>query len=169
MLHVGDGLAVAEVGRVCVVIWRDAVVRHRFEKQRKGLAEVVSNHPGQAGFLCIIEPSAKPGDDELRRASSEMVASHQDRLKCVACVIEGSGFKAAVGRSVLSGMALLLGNSSTPRSFFATVDGAVRWMAQHVSVDPVAQFSSGVDDVRRRLDLEQSRVALSTGINRRQT
>src|SRR5260221_13926411 len=81
-----DGIAIAEVEPVCVVIWRDGVVPARFEKQRAGLAEVVDRHPGVAGFLCIIEPTAKPPDDKLRRASTDMLLSHGDRLKCVACV-----------------------------------------------------------------------------------
>jgi hypothetical protein len=58
-----------------------------------------------------------------------MLASHGSRLKCVACTIEGSGFKAAVTRSVLSGMALLFANRKTPVSFFANVPNAVAWMS----------------------------------------
>ncbi len=150
VLFCGDGLAVAEIGPVCVVIWRDAVTRSRFEKQKAGLAEVVARHQGEAGFLCIVEPTAAPPDDQLRRASTEMIESHENRLKCVAGVIEGSGFKAAVTRSVMSGMALLLARRQAPVQYFARVDIAARWMAKLIGVDP-PQFVAGVEALRARL------------------
>ena len=151
ILHSGDGVAVAEIGAVCVVIWREAVIKRRFDHQSAGLAHIVAQHPQGAGFLCVVEPSASPPDDKLRRASIDMVASHGEKLKCVACVIEGTGFRAAVGRSVLSGMALVFGQRKAPLSFFSSVDAATRWMKQYVELD-TTRFVSSVERVRRSLD-----------------
>jgi len=151
VLHCGDGLAVAEVGPVCVVIWRDAVTRVRFEKQREGLAEIVERHPGKAGFLCVIEPTAEPPDDELRRASGLMVASHRGRLKCLGTVIEAKGFQAAVVRSVLAGMTLLAGHRGVPLQYFSSIDRAALWMTQHSEIEPRA-FLRAVAAVRSSLD-----------------
>lgn len=151
ILQCGDGIAVAEIGPVCVVIWRDAVVRSRFEKQKQGLAAVVEKNPGSAAFVFVVEPTAAPPDEQLRKASMQMIADHQERLRCVAGVIEGTGFKAAVARSVLSGITLLLGKREVPISYFAKVGEATRWVSQQVVVDPL-QLATAIEAVRSRLD-----------------
>jgi hypothetical protein len=136
---------------VCVVLWRGNVAKDLFEHQRAGLAEVVQRHPNGAGFICVVEASAKPPDDELRRASTQMIAAHGSRLKCVACVIEGTGFKAAVTRSVLSGMALLLANRQAPVSFFSHARPAAQWMREYMPIDSIDDIVSTVEHVRSLL------------------
>jgi hypothetical protein len=127
------------------------VERALFEHQRAALAEVVHRNPDGAGLLCVVEETAKPPNDELRRASTQMVAAHGRRLRCVACVIEGSGFKAAVTRSVLSGMALLLGKDRAPVSFFAHSSPAAHWMGEHLPVESVDDIVAGVEALRALL------------------
>jgi hypothetical protein len=151
LIRLDTAVAVAEVSGTCVVIWRAAVTKVPFEWQREGLEQIVSRHMDGAGFLCIIETSAKPPeDDELRRASSQMVMAHGSRLKCVACVIEGEGFKAAINRSALAGMVLLLRNKKTPVSVFAKVKDATEWMARYTHLPP-QQYLDRVEDIRARL------------------
>jgi len=151
IFHVGDGVAVAQYGRLCVVIWRDAVTRPRFERQRAGLAAVVRNQPDGAGFLCVIEPSSKPPDEELRRASTEMIASHGEHLKCTAVVVQGEGFKAAITRSVLSGMTLLF-SRKVETKFCSNTPAALKWMRAHLDIPYPEQAATFVDEVQRRLD-----------------
>ena len=120
---------------MCVVVWRGDVTPSSFEQQRLGLAQVVQRNPGGAAFLCVVEETSKPPNEELRKASAQMVAQHGDRLKCIACVIEGDGFKAALTRSVLSGIALLVANRHAPLAFFSNVHQAGTWMRRHWPVD----------------------------------
>jgi hypothetical protein len=133
-LHCGDGLVVAEMGAVCVVIWRGEVTQVSFAWQKAGLAHVVRSHPAGAAFLCVIEPTAKPPDDELRKASTRMVDDHGDQLKCVAVVVEGEGFRAAIARSVISGMALLHQRKSPGRAF-SNVRKALEWIDGIIPLD----------------------------------
>ncbi len=151
VIHCADGLAVAEIEHVCVAIWRAAVTKPLFERQREGLAEVVNRKPGASGFLCVIEPSSKPPNDELRRAAAEMIASHGERLTSVAVVIEGSGFGAALIRGVLSGMVLVLRNRKVPISYFASVWPAARWLSEYLPLSSVEKFALSVESVRSRL------------------
>jgi hypothetical protein len=151
-----DGVAVGELGRVCVVIWRDAVVEHRFERQQAGLADVVRRHRDGAGFLCVIEPTAAPPNDRLRRASIKMVESHGESLRCVAVVIEGEGFRAAITRSVISGMLLLL-HSRTPVRVFSRVGEAVGWMQGHIRITRPETVMTDVEELRSQLDPFQDR------------
>lgn len=59
LIHLGDGLALGEVGNVYVAVWRGPVTAPRFEAQRSGLAEVSARNPHGIGLLCVIEPTAK--------------------------------------------------------------------------------------------------------------
>jgi hypothetical protein len=152
VIHCRNGVAVAEVGRLCVAIWRGAVTDVSFEWQRSGLAEVVAHHPQGVAFLCVIEPTAKPPREELRQASIRMIASHGARLKCVAVVIEGEGFGAAITRGVISGMAHLRSRKN-PASAFSDVRAALRWIHPFIPVEPIAQIVvSRVDELRVLLD-----------------
>lgn len=150
IVYCEDGIAIAEIGPVCVVIWRDEVTRPRFERQRAALSEVVRKHKPNAGFMCVVEPDVPPPNDELRRASTDMLTSLQAGIRCASGVIEGSGFKAALTRSVLSGITLLVGNRKSPNSYFATVDDAAAWMAKHVAIQP-GPFVAAVANLRARL------------------
>ena len=85
------------------------------------------------------------------KASTEMVSSHGDRLKCVACVIEGNGFRAAITRSALSTMALFLTNRKAPVSYFANTQSAIRWMTAHMLINSSAHLVSEVERLRALL------------------
>lgn len=147
-----DGVGVAEVDNVCVVVWRREVTRPRFDAQYAGLSEVVARSPDGAGFLCVIEPSAGPPDDELRRASAKMISTHQTRLRAIACVVEGTGFRNAVSRSALSGIALLIGRRSMPFSVFGTVGPATDWMAPKLGALRPGTLATHVEALRARLE-----------------
>jgi len=146
-----DGVIVGEIGRVCTVIWRTPVTRERFDAQRAGLDRVVARHPEGVGFLCVIETdTVPPPSDPLRRASIAMIAAHADRLRYVACVVEGSGFKAAAARSVLAGMRLVFrGRVST--GYFATLAQATNQLAKYVPIGSEAAFISSVEILRSLL------------------
>jgi len=151
ILSFHDGVAVAQVGPLCVVIWREAVTPQRFERQRAGLEKVLEDREDGAGFLCVIEPTSAPPDDALRRASTQMVETHADRLKCVAVVIEGEGFRAAITRSVISGMALLLPRRIQATAF-STVRDALVWIARYLPVTPIDRTASLVEWARGHLN-----------------
>jgi hypothetical protein len=147
-----DGLVIGEIANVCVVVWRGPVTRPRFEAQREGLADVVRRHPAGAGFLCVIEPTAAPPNDELRRAAADMIAAHESSLRCIACVVEGTGFVSAVARSALSGMALLLGSRKVPLSVFGTVRASTTWMAPRVDLRDASLLARSVESMRAELE-----------------
>jgi hypothetical protein len=151
ILSTSNGIGIAAIGNVCAVIWREGVIESRFEKQRAALAEVVDRYPGKAGFMCIIEPTAHPPDEKLRKASTDMVASHGDRLKCVAGVIEGNGFRAAVTRSALSTITLFITNRKAPISYFSNTTAAVRWMTGYMLINSSVHLIAEVERLRGML------------------
>jgi hypothetical protein len=151
VLHCDESIAVGEVGPVCVAIWRGAVTKAPFEWQRAGLAETVQRYPREAGFLCVVEIHAEPPGQELRNASSQMIVSHGEGLACVATVVEGDGFMAAIARGTVGGMILLARKRKCPVRVFATVREAAAWMGQHVHIPSIPEFATNVETIRSRL------------------
>ena len=148
VVELADGVIVGEVDNVCVVVWRGPVNRARFEAQRAGLRQVVQRHPEGAGFLCVVETTSKPPDEELRRESAAMIQEHLTSLKGIACVVEGTGFVNAVARSVLAAMAQLLGPRKVPLTVVGTVDSATAWMAPRVGASSAADLARGAETIR---------------------
>jgi hypothetical protein len=151
VLHCDATVAVAEKGAVCIVIWRGAVGKESFERQRSGLDEVVRNHPGGAGFVCVIEKTAKPPDEVHRRASAVMVDSHGERLRCLGCVVEGDGFMASVARGAVGAILLVRSHRKTPVRIVATVPLAVSWVAEHMEIPSVSELERAVEQLRSML------------------
>lgn len=127
-------MVVGEFGPICVAIWRDEVDLPRFQKQAEGVAAIAAKYPGKGAFVCVVEPTCSPPNEELRLKSITLVNRHDGELACMAGVIEGAGFEAAIARSVLSGMALLF-RSTSPRAYFSNVRAAGIWVGQHIEVD----------------------------------
>lgn len=123
-----QALGIIEAGSICVVIWHGEVTPERFRRQELALQDTVRRHPGYAGFICVVDLGVPPPDERMRAASAEMINSHGQRLRHVACVIEGSGFRAAVTRSALSAIARL--TSRRELKFTATLSAGAAWMAR---------------------------------------
>lgn len=131
-----ESLLMGEYAGICVAVWRGTVTPALFECQRAGLRSVIRANPLKTGFLCVIEPGSRPPSEELRRASAEMVRDAGADLRRIACVIEASGFLAALTRSVLSGMQLIAGRKANVTGFFATVAEAASWLSEELPCDP---------------------------------
>ncbi len=121
----------AELRGISIAVWRRKPNRELFEIQRRCLAEVVANNKGKAGFICVVEPTSEPPDDEIRKEASQMITGHGTNLKCVALVIEGSGFRSAITRTVLSGI-LLLVRTPSPIKFFDVCKPACMWLSTQI-------------------------------------
>lgn len=152
VIRCDETLIVAETGPLCVTVWRGSATAKPFEWQRAGLAETIQRHPRGAAFLCLVETSSKPPEDDLRKASAQMIVSHGDRLKGTAVVIEGEGFMAAINRGVLTGMILLTQRGrKSPISVFGTVTDSARWLSQHIALPPLDELVATVEHIRSRL------------------
>jgi hypothetical protein len=80
-----------------------------------------------------------------------MVASLQATLKCVACVAEAKGFRAAMHRLALSGMLLLFRKRTVPVAVFPSVDPAVTWMKANIAMGGADAFIAAVAEARAQL------------------
>jgi hypothetical protein len=152
LLKKGDGIVVGEVGPICVAVWRKDSTRTRFVVQRAGLDSVIERSPGGACFFCVVEPTSGPPDEDVRKASSKLFESHGRNLRAIAMVIEGTGFRSALVRSVAAGIVMLMGSRNTPISYFATIEAGAKWMQQFMDVGPIPTFKMNVEQIRTFLD-----------------
>lgn len=125
--HRSEELVTGSFGLVCVALWNAKPTRALFEHQRAALATCVLRYPGRALFLCAVSNKSDPPDQELRDASVKMLLGHERRLGGCACVIEGTGFRAAITRTVLTGMTLLA-RTQAPIAFFDQIAPACSWL-----------------------------------------
>lgn len=141
----GAGLVVGHFGHVCVAIWTTKPTRALFDWQRMALADCVQRHPGSALFLCVVSSKADPPDQDVRDASTKMIASHERRLAGCACVIEGNGFRAAITRTVLTGITSVL-RTPSPIGFCDSVQAGSDWLGKH---SPRGSLSGLVEELAR--------------------
>lgn len=146
-----EGLATAEVGSTCILLWRGLVTEARFQIQREAMEHVISKNPGHAGIMCIIEPTSEPPSQELREAASKLLSELGPRIRCVAYVVEGSGFRAAMIRGVLSSIELLKRGKAFPSRYFATVGHAAAWIGVETASKSLA-LAEGAEQLRERMD-----------------
>jgi hypothetical protein len=147
-----DGLVMAECETVCIAVWRKDSVLARFNVQRSALVDLAGRFPGKTGFLCVVEPTSGPPGDDVRKATSRMFDELGTQLKAIAMIIEGTGFRSALVRSVASGIVMLSRKRDVPISYLATVNEGVRWMAQHMTIRHEEDVAHAVEEARAQLD-----------------
>lgn len=149
-MHSGNGLVMAEMAGVSIALWRRKPNHELFDIQKRCLDEVVSRNKGRAAFICVVEPSSEPPDDDIRKAASLMISAHEKNIKGVALVIEGAGFRAAITRTVLSGIVMLI-RSPAPIKFFDVPKPACMWLGSLLPVSRDALMDE-IEKLRGLLD-----------------
>lgn len=128
--HRGGGLLIGHFGHVCIAVWSTKPTWTLFAQQSAGLANVVQHHPGRALFMCVVSSKADPPEQDVRDASAKMIINHGRQLAGCACVIEGSGFRAAITRTVLTGISLLV-RTPAPFGFCDSVNAGYEWLGRY--------------------------------------
>jgi hypothetical protein len=96
---------------------------------RDGIALVnrlALKHPGGVGVLHVVETEASPPDSEARKAFTDFLK--QPVIKHFSVTHEGSGFKAASVRAIVSGVHALA-RPGFEHAVHSTVADASRWAA----------------------------------------
>lgn len=145
--HRARGLLLGTFGDVFFAVWSTKPTPELFELQRSGLASVVQSRPGRALFLCVVSPNSDPPEQAERDASSRMINVHGARLLGTACVVEGSGFRAAITRTVLTGIALFI-RTPSPVTFFEGIEAACDWMQRRSHGGDLSQLATQLDQAR---------------------
>jgi hypothetical protein len=143
----GGGLMMASFEPVCIAVWESQPTPALFEIQRSHLAATVKGYPGRAAFMCVVSQRADPPEQEVRDASSKMIAGHAGKLTGCACVIEGSGFRSAITRTVLTGI-LFVVRSPVPYLFCESVTAACTWLEARGTRERLTGLIEQLDQAR---------------------
>jgi hypothetical protein len=145
--HRGGGLLMASFEHVCVAVWDVKPTRQLFEIQQAHLAAAVARQPGRALFMCVVAKSAEAPDQDIRDASSKMIATHDKNLAGCCCVIEGTGFRAAITRTVLTGIRLVI-RSPVPFHFCESVMVGCKWLETRSGRDRLQGLAEKIERAR---------------------
>ncbi len=145
--HEGGGLLMASYEQVCVAVWETKPILRLFDIQKAHLAAAVAREPGRALFMCVVSNRADPPDQEIRDSSSKMISGHGKDLAACACVIEGSGFRAAITRTVLSGIMMVI-RSPVPFNFCESVEVGCKWFESRSQRERIRGLADKIQSAR---------------------
>jgi len=120
-----DAHCIAWVGNVQLILSREAPTSAVMRTIIRELEALSKNCGGGTGALLVINSDCKPPSEEARTyirtelANSSMVAAAQ--------VVEGTGFRGAAMRAVLS-VLQLASRTRYPMEIFSGVDEGARWL-----------------------------------------
>lgn len=147
IIHRDPGLLLGVFGPVFLSVWRTKPTPPLFELQRVNLAAAVQQNPGRQLFMCVVAASADAPEQAERDASARMISGHGNKLAGCACVIEGNGFRAAITRTVLTGIVLLI-RTPSPIGFFENVSSATVWMQKCIGSRNLSGLPAQVEHQR---------------------
>jgi hypothetical protein len=122
----------------CVgVVWKRETTLEGVEALAQAYREQASRYPSGVYLLTIIEQGAPMPSTEEREAVAVFLRSGGGRTRMSAVVSEGSGFRAAAVRSVVTGLAMLV-RLPYPHGVFGSLDQAAKWLgtSTYNDVDP---------------------------------
>jgi hypothetical protein len=135
-----DDLHPSALAPVPVIIWRDLFIlvdkghskASDYAILERMVIEQSSKYPGGLGCLVIIPATASPPPDDVREAIKGVLRRLAPKLRGLCWVVEGTGFKAAIARAVLTGLQIL---NRTPYSTHVASDmtSALSWVLARVT------------------------------------
>ncbi|HEY6877594.1 MAG TPA: hypothetical protein VI299_06220 [Polyangiales bacterium] len=122
----------------CVgVVWKRETTAEGVEALTEAYREQTARYPSGVYLLTIVEKDAPMPPVEQREAVAVFLRSGAGRTRMSAVVIEGTGFRAAAVRSVVTGLAMLV-RLPYPHEIFSSLEQAAKWLGTtpHNDVDP---------------------------------
>jgi hypothetical protein len=121
----------------CVgVVWKRETTLEAMEKVETVFKEQLARYESGLYLMTVIEEGASLPPSEAREAVAIFLRSCAGKIRMSAVVHEGSGFRAAAVRSVVTGLSMLV-RLPYPHEIFATVEQAAKWLGstKHKDVD----------------------------------
>ncbi len=119
------------------VVWKRETTAEGVAALNDAYREQATRYPSGVYLLTIVEKGAPMPSTEQREAVAVFLRSGIGRTRMSAVVIEGTGFRSAAVRSVVTGLAMLV-RLSYPHEIFASLERAAKWLAttSYNDVDP---------------------------------
>ncbi|WP_437562178.1 hypothetical protein [Sorangium sp. So ce542] len=98
---------VATWRQIFCAIWRRETTADAVRRVHHACVEFAKQYPRGIGLLTVVEGEASLPPAGARKALASFLAQASSVIRCSAVVFEGSGFRAAAVRSVVTGLSLL--------------------------------------------------------------
>jgi len=115
--------ALASWNEIVALVWRHDTTLEGIQNSNTLVAEVAHLHPKGIALLTLISAVAPMPSSEARKALADLMSSNR-YIRCSAVIMEGTGFRAAAVRSVVTGLTLLSRHEYPHR--ICDVEGAVK-------------------------------------------
>lgn len=146
IVEMSSEYALGVVGPVLIQLWErgtpDEGARRACE-EAESLAR--SPHPRTGSLIIVPEDAALPSPD-ARKLLSELPGK-LDRGAGVALVREGTGFRSAAVRAVMTGI-MMLARDPVPHEVFSGTGPGIEWLLRRLQ-SPTLDLAGAVDELRR--------------------
>lgn len=113
---------------VFICIWRHETTADGVRALADRFSDFGRTHADGAALLTIVEPNAPVPEGHVRDMLAGFMRKSATTIKSSAVVHEGSGFRAAAVRGVVTGLTLLA-RQPFPHRIFADVADGCRWLS----------------------------------------
>ena len=116
--------ALATWNEIVAVVWRHETTVEAVRQLDAAVAELARSHPKGIGMLTIVAEGAPLPPSPARKAIAELLTARTAFIRCSVVIMEGTGFRAAAVRSVVTSLTML-SKHDFPHEI-CDVEGAVR-------------------------------------------
>jgi hypothetical protein len=109
-------------------VWRRRTLVGPYRQGIELIKKMGLKHPKGLGVMHVVETDAVPPDADARKAFTDV--TQMDEIKYFSVTHEGTGFKAASVRAIMSGVHALA-RPKFEHAVHSTVADAARWAAAH--------------------------------------
>lgn len=154
LVHADSDYFIATWENVEVVVFMNETTMEATANVQRTFDDLASRFPGGIFLMTVVEQNAPMPSPKVRDALGQILVQGAGRMILSAVAHEGTGFRAAAVRSVVTGIAAFA-KLSYPHKVFATVQEVGRWFWLN---SPVARawgedtFSAAVAEVRTRVN-----------------
>ena len=127
MIDVTKDHLIATWRNVLILVWKQETTQEGVHKLKASYDALAQKFPKNVFLLTVVEQDAPMPASPVRVALADFLAGCKGKMVLSAVVHEGTGFRAAAVRSVVTGLAMMA-NLPYPHKVFATVDDASRWL-----------------------------------------
>jgi hypothetical protein len=108
------------------IVWKRETLAAPYQRFMALVTELGEQHPEGIGVLQLVEVTAVPPDENVRRLFREAMLVCDEYVKHYSVVHEGSGFKAATFRAIVTS-AVFLRRPKFPHIVSSSLAHATRW------------------------------------------
>lgn len=107
LVHADADCAIGAAGNMLFMVWHVHTMAPSVLRAKDAMRQMAVSNPRGLGVMQVVDERAEPPDTAARKALSEFIQAGEHCVKHYSVLHEGSGFKAAAVRAIVSTLYLL--------------------------------------------------------------